>query len=73
MRAQKQFEQESIPVGCVQPVWKPYVLPVMRHGEYPYHVTCPMMHLMLPSPREQTDACENITFPQLPHRAVITF
>ena len=30
----------------------------------PYHMTYPMMHLMLPSPHEQTDACEYITFPQ---------
>ena len=37
----------------------------------PYHVTYPIMHLMLPTrpPHGQTDsradACENITFPQL--------
>ena len=32
----------------------------------PYHVTYPKMHVMyLTPPREQTDACENITFPQL--------
>ena len=31
-----------------------------------------MLRLMLPNPPEQTDACENITFPQLRLRAVIT-
>ena len=42
--------------------------------EVPTHVTYPIMHLMLPTytPREQTDACENITFPQLRLRAVTT-
>ena len=35
-----------------------------------YNVTYPMMHLMLPSSCEQTDACENITFPQAYLRAV---
>ena len=30
----------------------------------PYHVTYPMMHLLLP------DACENITFPKLRLRVV---
>ena len=43
---------------------------------YSYHVTCLMMHLMLPTPPPttpgQTDACENITFPQLIFKAVIT-
>ena len=37
-------------------------------GGTPYHVTYPMMHVMLPTlppPPTQTDACENITFPQL--------
>ena len=34
-----------------------------REMKVPYHVTYPMMHLMLPTPR-QIDACENITFPQ---------
>ena len=30
-----------------------------------YHVTYPIMHLILPTPpREQTDACENNTFQQ---------
>ena len=35
-------------------------------GGIPYHVTYTMMHLMLPtpSPHEQTDSCENITFQQ---------
>ena len=49
-------------------------------ADYPYYVTCPMMHLMLPilpiptpPPREETDACENINFPQLRLRAVIIF
>ena len=36
-------------------------------------MTYPMMHVMLPTqspnPPGQTDACENITFPQLPVRA----
>ena len=31
-------------------------------GGWPYHVTYPMMHLMLPTPNGQTDSCENITF-----------
>ena len=37
----------------------------------PYHVTYPMMNWMLPTPHpEQTDACENITFPQTYLRVV---
>ena len=36
----------------------------------PGGMTYPMMQVMLPPPCEQTDACENITFPQLPLRAV---
>ena len=39
--------------------------------EYLYHVTYPMMHLMLPS--GQTDACENITSLQLRLRSVEMF
>ena len=40
--------------------------PGLTFRRYPYHVTHPMKHLMLPIPPcEQTDACENITFPQL--------
>ena len=40
---------ESIPVGCVPPIWKSYVLPrergyVTRSDGYPYHVTIPMIH-----------------------------
>ena len=32
----------------------------------PYHVTYPMMHVILPThPRAQTDTSKNITFPQL--------
>ena len=33
----------------------------------PYHVTYPMMHVMYLTnpPPGQTDACENITFPEL--------
>ena len=41
--------------------------PVQKSGgrvSLPY-VIYPIMHLMLPTPCEQTDACENITFPQL--------
>ena len=38
----------------------------------PYHVTYPIMHLMLPNTPEQTDTCENIAFPQLHLRAIIT-
>ena len=37
-----------------------------------YHVTYLMMHLILPTPSPpngQTDACKNITFPQLRLRA----
>ena len=45
-----------------------------REEGVPYHVTYPMTHLMLPiphpSPCEQTDACENITFPKLRLRVV---
>ena len=49
-------------------------------GEYPtwpflrgsYHVTYPMMNLMLPPVYEQTDTYENITFPQLRWRAIKT-
>ena len=39
-----------------------------------YHVTYPMIHLMLPNttPVNRTDACENITFPQLRLRAITT-
>ena len=38
----------------------------------PYHLTYPMMHLMLPTPlNRMTDTCENITFQQLHLRAVI--
>ena len=36
----------------------------------PYHVTCPMMHVMYLPPREKTDTCENITFLQLRLQAV---
>ena len=37
-----------------------------RSKGVPYHLTYPMMHLMLPpsSPCVQTDACENSTFPK---------
>ena len=35
-----------------------------------YHVTYPMMHLVLPTLHKQRDACENITFKQLRLRAV---
>ena len=49
-------KQESIPVRCVLPAWKLYVL----QFQWP-----------LPDvARGQTDACENITFPQLHLRAV---
>ena len=50
--------------GGVLQVWSMGVL---------YHLTYPMMHVMLPtpSPCEQTDACEIITFPKLRLRAVI--
>ena len=44
-------------------------------GGVPYHVTYPMMHVMLrylTPPHEQTHAYENVTFPQHPLRAVIT-
>ena len=36
-------------------------------GGVPYQFTYPMMYLKLPTPpsREQTDACESITFPKL--------
>ena len=36
-------------------------------GGVPYHFTYPMLYLKLPTPpsREQTDACESITFPKL--------
>ena len=39
----------------------------MGRGQLPYHVTYPMMHLMLPTllPPLWTGVCENITFPQL--------
>ena len=39
----------------------------------PYHVTFPMMHVMLPtpSPHGQIDDFEDIILPQLPLRAVI--
>ena len=44
----------------------------MSRGD-PCYVTYSIMHVMLPPlPREQTDACEGITFPQLPLWAVIT-
>ena len=36
-----------------------------------YDVTYPRMDVMLPRPRGQTQACENITFPQLLLQAVI--
>ena len=43
----------------------------------PYHVTYPMMHVMLttlsPVISDQTDACGYITIPQLLLRAVINF
>ena len=35
-----------------------------------YHVTYPMMNLMLPPVYEQTDTYKNITFPQLRWRAI---
>ena len=34
---------------------------VCTPGGYPYHVTYPMMHLMLPTPHGHIDTCENIT------------
>ena len=37
-------------------------LPDLSWGGGPYYVTYPIMHLVLP-PCEQTDACDNITFP----------
>ena len=39
-------------------------------GEVPYHVTYPMIHLMLPTPPpdRQTHTCENITFPKQTRR-----
>ena len=49
-------------------------LGLMSGGEgVPYHVTYPMMYLMLPtySPYGQTDTCENIPVPKLSLRAVI--
>ena len=41
-----------------------------KEEEAPYHVTYPMMHVLYlltlyPPPNRMTDACENITFPQL--------
>ena len=39
-------------------------------GGVHYHVAYPMKYLMLLMPCEQTDACGNITFPQLCLRAV---
>ena len=57
-------------------VWCPggggYSILLFGKGGVPYHVTYPMMHLMLPTPPHwQTDSCENITFPQLRLQAVI--
>ena len=48
--------------------------PRFHVGGVPYNVTYPMMHVMLPIPLpcKQTDAFENMTFPQLLLRAVIT-
>ena len=40
-------------------------------GEVPYHVTYPVMPLMLPTPALPTDACENITSPKFRLRAVM--
>ena len=36
-----------------------------REGGVPYHVTYPIMHVMYQRPLQNTDACDNITFPQL--------
>ena len=46
-------------------------LPDLSGRELSHHVTYPMMDLMSP-PHEQTNACENITFPQRYLRAVKT-
>ena len=52
------------------------IAPQVRCGGkgIPYHVTYPMIHVMFlqppPPPPEQTDARENIIFPQLRWRAV---
>ena len=120
------MKEESIPVRCALPAWKPYVcfsfsghhqlvllgnrqmskfeevssdqhqmslargfpgLTSRGAGEVvcyltfsgdgvPYHVTYPMMHLMIlaqPPPCKQTDACESITFPQRYLRTVEMF
>ena len=47
--------------------------PMSGEGEerVPYHVTYPVMHLIFSAPPEQTDTCENTTFPKLRLRAVI--
>ena len=68
-------KQESIRVGFIPPAWKLYLLQFQlpppdvapggaRQG-VPYDVTYLIMHLMLPSPRGQTDSFENITLSQL--------
>ena len=63
-------QKQIIPVECTA-ACQLYVFrwpPPRCHVGAPYHVTYPLVHLMLstpPSPREQTDACENSTFPKL--------
>ena len=48
-------------------------IPCPRSWGVPYHVTHPLMYVMLPIPHGQTHAYENITFEQLVLRVVTTW